>query len=192
MGKVMSMLSRKVQRFNVENRAHKAISKDKPTPAPRHKQSAKQLEMMKEADTDFLEKHNTKDSKLDDRLKDVYLVSHATEMMDKLNPPNPDRPLPKRRTTSDDLEYGVYEPIDIRKGKCTLRQAVQFITDHNTEPAKHTAADIAAELKLDPETTMNILKYFKTFKLYIPEPKTDEIKKRPPLPWEKKEAKQLE
>lgn len=37
MGKVMSVASRKVQRFNVENRAHKFLEREKPVAAPKFK-----------------------------------------------------------------------------------------------------------------------------------------------------------
>lgn len=37
MGKVMSVIGRPFRNFNIESRAHKIISKDKPTPAPKHK-----------------------------------------------------------------------------------------------------------------------------------------------------------
>lgn len=37
MGKVLSVLSKPVRNFNIENRAHKVISKEKPIPAPKHK-----------------------------------------------------------------------------------------------------------------------------------------------------------
>lgn len=36
MGKVMSIASRKVQRFNVENRAHKILEREKPIAAPKY------------------------------------------------------------------------------------------------------------------------------------------------------------
>ncbi|XP_012260470.2 protein NDUFAF4 homolog [Athalia rosae] len=182
MGKVMSMMSRKVQRFNVENRAHKAISREKPTAAPRHKISTRQLDTIEQADADFLEKHNIKDAVLDNRLKDVYLVSHVTEMSAKLDSVKSNRPLPQTRITSDDLEYGVYEPVEIPKGRATLRQIIKFITDHNTNPSRHTSADIAAQYKLSPETTVNILRYFKTLKLYIPDKKLQQTRQLLPDP----------
>lgn len=33
----MSLITKPLKNFNVENRAFKAISKEKPTPAPKHK-----------------------------------------------------------------------------------------------------------------------------------------------------------
>lgn len=47
MGKVLSVIQRKVNRFNVENRAHRVISKDKPTPAPKYPSTIKELETIK-------------------------------------------------------------------------------------------------------------------------------------------------
>lgn len=46
MGKVLSVATAKVQRFNVESRAQKVISRDKPTPAPKFEADQKQLEKM--------------------------------------------------------------------------------------------------------------------------------------------------
>lgn len=44
MGKVFSMISRPVKNFNIESRAHKIISQEKPVPAPKHKASIEQAE----------------------------------------------------------------------------------------------------------------------------------------------------
>lgn len=37
MGKVLSLMTKPIREFNIESRAHAAISKEKPTLAPRHK-----------------------------------------------------------------------------------------------------------------------------------------------------------
>jgi NADH dehydrogenase [ubiquinone] 1 alpha subcomplex assembly factor 4 len=44
MGKVMSVAAAKVQRFNVENRAHKLLAQDKIRPAPKFESTVKDLE----------------------------------------------------------------------------------------------------------------------------------------------------
>lgn len=50
MGKVFSVargvVVGKIQRFNVENRAHRVISQDKPKPAPKYEANVKDLERM--------------------------------------------------------------------------------------------------------------------------------------------------
>lgn len=44
MGKVLSVVAAKVQRFNVENRAQRIISQDKPVAAPKFESNIKDLE----------------------------------------------------------------------------------------------------------------------------------------------------
>ena len=83
---------------------------------------------------------------------------------------NPDKPLPTARTQVEDFEYGYQEP-DIKKvslGKCTLRQAIQFISDHQEKPNEWTAARIADEFKLKQENVDQILEHFRMFQVHIP------------------------
>lgn len=47
MGKVMSVMVRTVNRFNVEQRAQKVISQDKPKAAPKFGYNLKELEEVK-------------------------------------------------------------------------------------------------------------------------------------------------
>lgn len=44
MGKVLSVVSRKVKRFNVENRAHKYLDREKLDPAPKYEAAIKDYE----------------------------------------------------------------------------------------------------------------------------------------------------
>jgi NADH dehydrogenase [ubiquinone] 1 alpha subcomplex assembly factor 4 len=46
MGKVLSLMGRPLRNYNIENRAHKIISKEKPTPAPKHKSDQIDYERM--------------------------------------------------------------------------------------------------------------------------------------------------
>lgn len=46
MGKVLSIAVGKAKRFNVENRAHRVISQDKPVAAPKYEANVKDLERM--------------------------------------------------------------------------------------------------------------------------------------------------
>lgn len=46
MGKMLSVASRKAKNFNVENRAHKIISMDKPVAAPKHPSSQKEMDLL--------------------------------------------------------------------------------------------------------------------------------------------------
>lgn len=42
--KLFGVLTRKVNRFNVENRAHKVLERDKPVPAPKYESNLRDLE----------------------------------------------------------------------------------------------------------------------------------------------------
>jgi hypothetical protein len=82
---------------------------------------------------------------------------------------NPDKPLPTARTTPEDFEFGHQEP-DVKKvalGKCTLRQAIQFISDHQQQPNEWTAKRIAEEFKMKQENVDQILQHFRMFQVHI-------------------------
>lgn len=51
MGQVGSMISRRANRWNAENRAHKIIGKDKPTPAPKYPSNLKEIQKALESMT---------------------------------------------------------------------------------------------------------------------------------------------
>lgn len=40
----MSVVSRKINRFNVENRAHRVLERDKPVPAPKYDSNLRDME----------------------------------------------------------------------------------------------------------------------------------------------------
>ncbi|CAO1442145.1 unnamed protein product [Diamesa tonsa] len=169
MGKVMSIMGRQVQRFNVENRAHKVISQDKATAAPKYKSNLKDLDKVLKDFPEIVEQSSTKDSSLDDRLKKVFVTS--SNIVDQRRIINPEKPLPLLRSTPDDFEYGFQETeiTKIARGKCTLRQAIQFISDNQTSPEEWTVTKIANEYKVKEEHIDNIVKHFRTFSIYIPE-----------------------
>lgn len=99
------------------------------------------------------------------------------------------------RKAAEDYEYGYLEPDKVRPGRATLRQALTFISSHQTEPQIWTNEKISAEYKLKPNivgrlallslsllpptfhfspNTDSILKHFYTFEVYIPEKKGDD------------------
>lgn len=96
MGKVMSVMVRTANRFNVEQRAQKVISQDKPKAAPKFDYNIRELEEVKRgkfslkisdeyeiipivilylAFPELKETLEKKDSALDDRLKKVFVTS---------------------------------------------------------------------------------------------------------------------
>ncbi|XP_034116032.1 protein NDUFAF4 homolog [Drosophila albomicans] len=179
MGKVMSMVARKANRFNVENRAHRVLEREKPMPAPKYESNLRDMERTLELDPKFVDKLNIKDDGLNTRLKDVYVTSEdqfierviKRQAATAASEEKQERPLPLERTTPDDFEYGYLEPERVAHGRCTLRQALQFINDHQLDPETYTASKIANDYKLKQDHLENILYYFKTFSVYIPDQK---------------------
>lgn len=121
---------------------------------------------------DFLATQNKKHSVLDDRLKHVYVTSTdpvvsfvvAVYVIFNNNvmhaqPTVPDRhrlnesakALPLDRQIVEDFEFGFKEPTKVSRGRSTLRQAIKFISDHQSEPDTWTVQRIASEYKLKEE-----------------------------------------
>lgn len=168
MGVVGSMLKRRLRRYNVENRARKVISREKPVPAPQYESVRRQLEIADKMNPNFMEMYNKKDIMLDKHLKDVYVKSHDEETAPEIDKSTSNKSLPRNKASFNDFEYGAYEPTKVSVGKCTLRQAVAFLMENDAKPTTYTAANIATEYKLDQKTVENILKYYSIHKVYIP------------------------
>lgn len=174
MGALVTRALRPIRSFNIENRAHREISKEKPTAAPKYPQNIEDMKRAMEADPELDDKLDKKDSGLDKRLKDVYVISHGKPEDDITKNKiveNPNRPLPEDRTMVEDFEYGFKEPSRVTYGRTTLRHAINFITAHQSNPEEFTVAKIAEEYKLKEDDVVDVLKYFKTFEVYLPETK---------------------
>ncbi|XP_017483798.1 PREDICTED: protein NDUFAF4 homolog isoform X2 [Rhagoletis zephyria] len=162
MGKVMSMLARKANRFNVENRAHRVLERDKPVPAPKYESNIQDMQRALELDPQLVEKLNKKDQALDDRLKNVYVTSEDRFIDYASQRADPSKPLPLSRKTPQDFEYGYREPTRVAAGCCTLRQAMQFITDHQSDSSLWTKQRIAADYKLKEDVVELLMCTYQT------------------------------
>ena len=78
------------------------------------------------------------------------------------------RHLPEDRSKVVDPEFGYLEPVTIPPGRCSLRQALEFISLHQTEPEIHTVDKIAQNYYLEMDKVDSILKYFHMYQLHIP------------------------
>ncbi|XP_075985619.1 NADH dehydrogenase [ubiquinone] 1 alpha subcomplex assembly factor 4 [Anticarsia gemmatalis] len=175
MGALATKALRPIKSFNIENRAHRVISKEKPTPAPRYPDNLEDLKRAIESDPDLDEKLDKKDPGLDNRLKEVYVTSTGRPEDDitrEKQTQSKTRPLPLDRTMPPVYDFGFKEPDTLPVGRTTLRDATDFITAHQSNPEEVTAAKIAFEYKLREEDVQNILKYFKNFEVYLPKTKT--------------------
>nr|CAD7594196.1 unnamed protein product [Timema genevievae] len=63
---------------------------------------------------------------------------------------DPNRPLPLVRGNMEEQEFGFHEPKMVPRGRCSLRQALQFINDHETDPVKWSCGNIASEYHIIP------------------------------------------
>lgn len=175
MGALVTKALRPIKAFNIENRAHRVISKEKPIPAPKYPANLKDLEQTLKIDPSIDEKLDKKNVDLDNRLKDVYVTSLGRPEDDitrEKQSKNRSRPLPLDRTVPPDYDFGFKELDKVPYGKTTLRDAINYIGAHQMNPTEVTAAKIAVEYKLSEVDVQNILKYFKTFEVYLPETKT--------------------
>lgn len=166
MGKVLSIVSRQANKFNVENRAQKVISQAKPKPAPKFESNLRDLERVLQEYPEIVSTQNKKDELLDDNLKQVFVTSTRTE---PTRQKQTEQALPLDRSAVDDFEYGHMEPEKVSKGRCTLRQAMEFISKHQTDPSRWTSAEISAHYDMKESLVSDILKHFKPFELHVPE-----------------------
>ncbi|XP_071438773.1 NADH dehydrogenase [ubiquinone] 1 alpha subcomplex assembly factor 4-like [Hetaerina americana] len=171
MGAAVSGLTRRIQRFNIENRAHREISKEKPTPAPTYPSTAREIERLSRENPEFIEQQARKDKYLHERLKSVYLKSYDVKEEPKSKASDAVKSLPINRSTPEETDLGFIEPKMISRGRVTLRQALKFIAEYQADPKSSVVSTIAAQHHISLEMTENILKYFRTFEIYIPDNK---------------------
>ncbi|XP_076656434.1 NADH dehydrogenase [ubiquinone] 1 alpha subcomplex assembly factor 4 isoform X2 [Halictus rubicundus] len=167
MGKVLSRLTRPIRTMNIENRAQKVISREKPVPAPHHASVSKQKELVDKMYPNFMEEHNVKNPALDERLKNVFVTSDDPVQPEQKTKEETAKVLPQKGVSAPDFEFGFYEADTIPEGRCSLRQALAFMKSHADNPTEHTIEKIAVQYKLDKNVVASILKHFK-----IPEVET--------------------
>lgn len=167
MGRVMHNATSVLRNYNIEQRAHKEVSKLKPNPAPKYESTKKDLERVRQEFPEAIEESMKKDPELDTRLKQVFVTS--SHEIDQNRATNPERPLPMNTKAVDYFELGFKEKKanEIASGKCSLRQAIQFIGDHKLNPHEHTPDKIALEYNMKVEDVKNLLEYYKIFNIHI-------------------------
>jgi len=99
-----SLITRPMQRFNIEARTEKLLKKEKPIAAPKHLSDQELVEKIREERPEIAEAALKKDDILLERLKDVYTTSNDPEDFDadinRKRPHNPDRPFPGKGVRS--------------------------------------------------------------------------------------------
>ncbi|CAL8074278.1 unnamed protein product [Orchesella dallaii] len=153
-------LFRPVKNYNVEERAMKVISKDKPIAAPPHPSMKKIMDEIM-SDPSKL-KTSRSDPRLLQNLSQVYITSAGV---------NPEATteknrLPFNRTPPEESMFGHEEPKSILPGKASLRQVLEFVANHANDRETYTAEKISKDYKLDIIDTINILQHYKTLQVF--------------------------
>ncbi|ETE64544.1 NADH dehydrogenase [ubiquinone] 1 alpha subcomplex assembly factor 4, partial [Ophiophagus hannah] len=158
-------LTRVLSKFNVENRAHREISKDKPRPAPRHPATAApdcEFSGRKRATGSFQEEIKKKDEKLHIFLKDVYVDSSDPGLQRKKKGRN----LPHKQEDYRPVIDGQFNYLDIQavpKGKVLIEEALTLLNNHQRSPETWTAEKIAEKYSLELKDVNNLLTFFIPF-----------------------------
>ncbi|CAI9741748.1 protein NDUFAF4 homolog [Octopus vulgaris] len=162
MGNFGSAVLRPLKNFNIEARAHRELERQKikSVSAPRYKQP-EVTQGQEERESDPVT--NSKDELLHERLKVVRV-----ESVGPANKPFKNPKLPDRSTSLPEPEYGVVEPANVPPGRVTISQALNLISQHQTDPKLYSASHIAREYKLELHNAQQILKYFQVFHMHIP------------------------
>uniref|UniRef100_A0A3Q2DTF5 NADH dehydrogenase [ubiquinone] 1 alpha subcomplex assembly factor 4 n=1 Tax=Cyprinodon variegatus TaxID=28743 RepID=A0A3Q2DTF5_CYPVA len=157
-------LARMFRNFNVENRALREISKDKPRAAPRYPDRAPPPSVTAE----LVKK---KDESLLGHLRSVYVESTdpAAAAAEVTAEGAERRPL---RVSFPGHMFGLAELSDVPKGKLTIAEALKALGSHQHQPQTWTAEKIAQEYSLDLKETKSLMEFFIPFKVEIIPPKT--------------------
>ncbi|XP_068199047.1 NADH dehydrogenase [ubiquinone] 1 alpha subcomplex assembly factor 4 [Antennarius striatus] len=167
-------VTRMFRNFNLENRAHKEISRQKPVPAPRHTvRDPPPAGAGSSGDADAL---NQKNESLLGLLRSVYVDSTdpaAAEVSNKVMEDETRRPL-KFHVPSN--TPGLAEVTDVPKGKLSIAEALKALNSHQREPLTWTPEKIAQDYSLDLKDTKAFLEYFILFRVYVQPTKTENTK----------------
>lgn len=169
---VSSLIKRPVVNWNVENRAQKFLEKQKrPEVAPRHPSSKEAIDKFSKEHPEVLEEQAKKNTNLAKMLEGLVVTPEKFgEIISKKK-----QKLPEDRSKVPDHEFGYLEPETIRPGRCTIRQAMQFLGNHYSDPENFNASVIAKEYNLDKNHVNRVLQYFSVFLVQIPGQKTAEL-----------------
>ena len=86
--------------------------------------------------------------------------------------------LPEDRVRPKRFEYGFQEPETIRPGRCSIRQALQFLSEHRTDPDEVGSAEsIARRYNLDVKRVDSVLTHFSVFDVEKPKSLTEGAEK---------------
>ncbi|KAM4522616.1 NADH dehydrogenase [ubiquinone] 1 alpha subcomplex assembly factor 4 [Odontesthes bonariensis] len=169
-------VARMFRNFNLENRALREISKEKPNTAPRHAASVPPPPVS----SDVSESVKQKNVPLLAHLRSVYVESRDPEAAaaETLTEVAVSREAERRplRVSFPGGMFGLRELTDVPKGKLTITEALKALGSYQYQPQTWTPEKIAQEYSLDLKDTEAILEFFIPFKVEIIPPKTRSAK----------------
>ncbi|XP_070782345.1 NADH dehydrogenase [ubiquinone] 1 alpha subcomplex assembly factor 4 isoform X2 [Enoplosus armatus] len=176
-------VARMFRNFNLENRVHREISKEKPLAAPRHAVSVPPAAGRPEGEcpTPLLlsDPVNQKNDPLLAHLKSVYVESQdpaaAAAAAEEVTVDKEVERRPLRFSLPGD-PYGLVELTDVPKGKLTITEALKALSSHQNKPQTWTPETIAQEYCLDLKDTKALIEFFIPFHVQIIPPKAANAK----------------
>ncbi|KAG5276564.1 hypothetical protein AALO_G00107150 [Alosa alosa] len=160
-------VGRMFRNFNLENRAHREIGREKPVSAPRHPTPV--TNVTAESAEEITEEIHKKNDPLLTLLKTVYVESKD---------PAP-QSVPSESGTKAEAErrplkfslpgdpYGICDITDVPKGKISIVEALNALNHHKREPQTWTPEKVAQEYSLDLKDTRGLLTFFIPFEVKI-------------------------
>ncbi|MBN3318223.1 NDUF4 factor, partial [Atractosteus spatula] len=173
-----SRVSRAFRNFNLENRAHREISKSKPSAAPHHPLTKGIIQQIKE-NPEATESINKKNEHLLSLLKTVYVESKDPPQLNPVKTKIPSKNEEECRPCKSRVvgnPYGILDIKGIPKGKLSIVEALTVLNNHKRSPKSWTPNKIAQEYSLDLKDTKALLEFFILFDVKIIPPKTEDKK----------------
>jgi len=159
-------IKRPAQNWNIENRAQAFLEKqEKPKVAPRHPTTKKLIDDFSKEHPEIEKTQVKKDENLAKMLQGLVV---NPERMGQFASVTKKQNLPLDRAKAADDEFGYTEPQVIRPGRCSIRQALEFIGDHYQDSTSHSAALIAKQYNLDSQRVEHVLRHFHVFHVQMP------------------------
>ncbi|CAL1585459.1 unnamed protein product [Knipowitschia caucasica] len=165
-------VARMFRNFNLENRVHREISRDKPLAAPRHPEPSHPDPV---PDREII---NEKNAPLLNHLRSLYVES--TDPTHSPQPSTPNGAVAERRALQYSVpmqQLGMSELTDVPKGKLTLAEALKALGSHQQQPQTWTVEKVAQHYSLDPRDCRALLGFFCPFRLQIIPPKDTRSKR---------------
>ncbi|XP_060676875.1 NADH dehydrogenase [ubiquinone] 1 alpha subcomplex assembly factor 4 [Hemiscyllium ocellatum] len=162
-------LARAMRNFNLENRAHVEIGKQKPSSAPRHPSSMALIEQQLSNHPETNEVHN-KNEELLSLLKDIYVDSKEIPAKKRATSET-SKQLQEHRLLKSNLDYELFNITKVPKGKLSIVEALTILNNHKLKPDLWTADKIAEDYCLELKDVKGLLEFFKPFEIKVLPPK---------------------